>query len=83
MISKHRHRVFVTVNTERQWYNLMHECRVWFGQDWRSQPHVRKKFKKFGNTPVEVWFEVPNINWCSWVAVKLGTQVNSVVETNK
>lgn len=80
---KNCHRVFVTIKSELEWYQLMAECRTWFGKNWRTQAHVRKKLRKFGTGPIEVWFEVPDANWSSWVAVKLGTQVKSIVETNK
>ena len=83
MILTNRYRVIVLVNNEREWYKLMAECRTWFGQNWQGQSHVRKKFRKFISEPLEIWFDVPDPNWSTWIAVKLGTRVKSVLETNK
>ena len=67
---------------ESQWYEVMRECRRCFGQNWRGQPKVRKKFRYqhyAGELPsVTVWFEVPDPQFVSWIGIKTGCAVNLI-----
>ena len=73
------HRFWFMISTEQQWYQIMRECRAWFGQDWRGMAKVRKKIK--GPAPrlvaLPVWFEVPDPKFATWIAVKMSLQVQS------
>jgi len=83
------HRFWFMLSTERQWYDIMSECRAWFGKDWRGMSKVRRKLSNrrppppFG--PLPVWFEVPDPRFATWVAVKMSLQVQSDAkyQTNK
>ena len=55
----------------------MRECRVWFGNNWRTQPKVRRRLQKVWEDSVEAWFDVPNPEWATWIATKLAVQVRS------
>ena len=72
------------VSTEQQWYEIMRECRSWFGRDWRGMAKVRKKLKltipRLGALPV--WFEVPDPRFATWVSVKMSLQVQSDAKHN-
>jgi hypothetical protein len=74
------HRFWFMISTERQWYDVMQECRAWFGRDWRGMSKVRRKlhakYSPTGKT-VPVWFEVPDPRFATWIAVKMSLQVQS------
>jgi hypothetical protein len=73
-------RFYVRVRTPEQWYAVMHECRAWFGRDWRTQPRVRRKLHpRFSLTSesLSVWFEVPDLRICTWIATKLALEVTT------
>ncbi len=78
------HRFWFEVGSVEQWYEIMRECRIWFGKNWRCMPKVRRKFNR--NTPrlawnptptVEVWFDVPDPGFATWISVKHSLQVRS------
>ena len=75
------HRFWFIVSTEKQWYDIMRECRAWFGQNWRGMSKVRKKLTPRGSyakmSQVPVWFEVPDPRFATWISVKLSLQVQS------
>jgi hypothetical protein len=70
------HRIYFEVCAEKTWYALMTEARAWFGKDWKTQSHVKRKFDKHVvTTPVTLWFDVPDAKFGTWVAVKLAVRV--------
>lgn len=76
------HRFWFTIRTLDQWYAIMRECRAWFGREWRAQGKVRRKLhpRYFSNplqSGLEVWFEVPDPKFATWISVKLSLQVQS------
>jgi hypothetical protein len=74
------HRFYARVRTVEQWYAIMHECRAWFGQDWRSMPRVRRKLHpRYSSNmePLSVWFEVPDLRICTWIATKLALELTT------
>ena len=78
------HRFFVYVESSKQWYTVMAEARKWFGKNWKCQSKVRRKLTNrpfITNTPMPVWFEVPDPSWSTWIATKLGVRV--VVNVDK
>ena len=73
------------ISTEKQWYDVMRECRQWFGPKWRSMSKVRRKLSPRGRISyrvpaLPVWFEVPDPRFASWIAVKHSLQVMSDVK---
>jgi hypothetical protein len=72
------HRVWFTVHTTKQWYAIMHECRIAFGDNWRGQSKVRKKlirqtlYQHVLKQPLEVWFDMPDTRVSTWISMKLG-----------
>lgn len=74
------HRFYVRVRTPEQWYSVMSECRAWFGRNWRTMPRVRRKLHpRYSTTsaPLSVWFEVPDLRVCTWIATKLSLEVTT------
>ena len=73
------HRLWFVLSSEKQWYDIMRECRSWFGRNWRGMAKVRKKLQ--GPAPrlkaLPVWFEVPDPRFATWVSVKMSVQVLS------
>jgi hypothetical protein len=75
------HRFWFFVSTEKQWYDIIRECRAWFGKNWRGMSKVRRKlnpknrYTKLHQVPV--WFEVPDPRFATWISVKLSLQVQS------
>jgi hypothetical protein len=74
-------RIYVSLTTEEQWYSVMRECRAWFGKNWRTQGRIKRKLAEGsrysrGNRPsVQVWFEVPDLRFATWISVKMSLQV--------
>lgn len=71
------HRFWFLISTEQQWYDIIRECRSWFGKSWRGQGKIRRKLKTFKSRPLEVWFDVPDIRFATWISVKFSIQVQS------
>ena len=75
------HRFWFTISKVEQWYQIMRECRTWFGRDWRSMSKVRRKLDpqrgriRVVNLPV--WFDVPDPRFATWISVKMSIQVAS------
>jgi hypothetical protein len=75
------HRFWFFVSTEKQWYDIIRECRSWFGKNWQGMSKVRRKlnpknrYAKMHQVPV--WFEVPDPRFATWISVKLSLQVQS------
>jgi len=80
MTEQSYHRFWFVLSSEKQWYDVMRECRSWFGRNWRGMSKVRRKFVPRANiriTNIPVWFEVPDPRFATWVAVKMSVQVHS------
>jgi hypothetical protein len=80
------HRFWITIATERQWYSVMAEARSWFGKNWQCQNKIKRKLGPFSNnSPIVVWFDVPDPKWATWVATKTALQVvaNDPKKANK
>ena len=72
------HRFWFSIRTEKEWYTLMQECRIWFGKNWRSQSKVRRKLSsRYNFDLVPVWFEVPDPRFATWMSVKYWSIVRS------
>jgi hypothetical protein len=76
------HRFWFFVSTEKQWYDIIRECRSWFGRNWRGMAKVRKKLDLSSRThiriaPLPIWFEVPDPRFATWISIKLSMQVQS------
>jgi len=72
-------RFYFTIRRTDQWYEIMRECRAWFGNNWRSQPRVRRKLVGSISmaAPHQIWFDVPDERFASWIAVKMALEVIS------
>ena len=77
------HRIMFRLTGTQQWYSIMREARQTFGKDWRCQARVKRKLERvrYDHRPVPVWFEVPDLSFATWCAVKLAVEV--VVDTHK
>lgn len=83
------HRFWFKIYTADQWYAVMHECRQLFGRNWRTKRGVLKRFKKarnlsqalrqwmFVNVSNEIWFEVPDPTFATWISIKHSIEVAS------
>ena len=71
------HRFWFLISTEKQWYDIIRECRIWFGKNWLGQGKVRRKLKTFKSKSLEVWFDVPDVRFATWISVKYSIQVQS------
>jgi hypothetical protein len=76
------HRFWFMLSTEKQWYDVMRECRSWFGKNWRGMAKVRRKLGNHTSpalryAPLPVWFEVPDPRFATWISVKMSLQVQS------
>ena len=78
------HRVYLEIPNVKVWYKVMHEARGLYGKNWRGQSRVRRRLQPdlWGiQNPVCVWFDVPDENFGTWVAIKCG--VTSVSKPGK
>jgi hypothetical protein len=80
------HKLFFELSSTEQWYAIMRDARAQFGQNWRSQSHVKRRLErvnmyKNGTFTERVWFEVPDPKFGTWVAIKHA--VRQVATTNK
>lgn len=75
------HRFWFTISKVEQWYQIMRECRAWFGRDWRTMSKVRRKLDpargRIRVISLPVWFEVPDPRFATWISVKYSLQVQS------
>jgi len=70
----------VQITTTDQWYHVIHECNRWFGKNWRGQSRVKRKLDRSEWTSsipltTPVWFDVPNLEFATWITMKLGLPV--------
>lgn len=75
------HRFWFQISSEKQWYDVIRECREWFGKNWKGQGKVRRKLGnnnvRLGQSSLPVWFDVPDTRFATWVSVKYSIQVQS------
>ena len=65
------HRIVVELPNAKTWYAIMADARSQFGQNWRGQNRILRQFsKRQRNDSVTAWFETPDTNFGTWVAVK-------------
>lgn len=69
------HKLYFELASVEQWYAIMREARAQFGQNWRSQSHVRRRLERsliwsMPESTERVWFEVPDPSFGTWVAIK-------------
>jgi len=67
------HKVWFTVHNQDEWYHLIRELKTWFGNDWRGQRGIRKKFKRteWSMEPQHVWFIVPDLAFKTFIDLKM------------
>ena len=73
------HRFYINLETVPQWYAVMRECRQNFGTNWRTQSKVKRKLSRDcarTGQRMWVWFEVPDLRFASWIALKLAMAVS-------
>ena len=77
------HRITFKISTTAHWYSIMTEARALYGKNWRAQPRVKRRLdhSRWSKELVSVWFEVPDLTFATWCAVKLGVEV--VKDPNK
>lgn len=66
------HRIWFDVSSAETWYKIIKEANTHYGRNWRCQPRVKRKLERNHWNPqlIPVWFEVPDPNFASWIAVK-------------
>jgi hypothetical protein len=74
-------RIVFEIKDTTTWYAVMQEARAMFGKNWRCQGNVRRKLEWGTNKSVQVWFEVPDPQFATWVSLKLA--VNHTEPTHK
>ena len=67
------HKVWFTVHNQDECYHLILELKTWFGNDWRGQRGIRKKFKRteWLMEPQQVWFLVPDLAFKTFIDLKM------------
>ena len=70
------HRITFMLEDTSKWYSIMHEARALYGKNWRCQPHTKRKLERnrWTKATIPVWFEVPDMTFASWCAVKLAVE---------
>ena len=65
------HRVWFNISSLTTWYTIVAEANALYGRNWRGQSHVRRKLdNNWYQRVYQVWFEVPDPSFSTWVAVK-------------
>lgn len=79
----HLHRVVIELETAVQWYSIIREAQRVFGHGrWTGQSRVKRKLESnWSRKKINVWFDVPDASFASWISVKLAVRVVSI--TNK
>jgi hypothetical protein len=73
------HRITFFVESIDSWYSIMREARSLYSNNWKCQRRIKRKLNQmFLPKPLEVWFEVPDLAFGTWVAVKHGVKVKSI-----
>jgi hypothetical protein len=74
------HRIYFCIQDLPTWYAIMREARNQFGRNWRGQPKVKRRIERLSyswavdDQSLWVWFEVPDLAFATWAAVKLGVR---------
>jgi hypothetical protein len=72
------HRIYFSISDLPTWYAIMREARQQFGRNWRCQPKVKRRLERLawhlGDHYHSIWFEVPDLSFATWAAVKLGVK---------
>ncbi len=83
------HRFWFKIYTAQQWYAIINECRQLYGRNWRTKRNVLKRWKRaknlsqaiqqwmFVNMSHDIWFEVPDPVFATWISVKYSIEVTS------
>jgi hypothetical protein len=74
------HKLYFKITTVDQWYAIMREARAQFGNNWRSQRHVKRRLERnsmwqIPHSAESIWFEVPDSKFGTWVAIKHAVSV--------
>lgn len=79
----HLCRIVVELESAKQWYSIIREAQRVFGNgNWSGQSRVKRKLENnWGRKKINVWFDVPDESFASWISVKLAVRVISA--TNK
>lgn len=67
------HRIWFEFDSAEKWYAVMREATQLFGAgNWRAQPRVKRKLdsNRWARKMIPVWFDVPDPNFATWVAIK-------------
>jgi len=66
------YKIWFDVYDRNHWYDIIRECKKWFGKEWRGQRGVRRKLDMFHtfHLPVRVWFLVPDPAFKTWIDLK-------------
>jgi len=75
------HRIWFALDSTSKWYAVIREADQMFGRgNWRAQPRVKRKLDRneWQAKVTLVWFDVPDPNFATWVALK-----HSVIMANK
>ena len=82
-------RILVTIETREQWYVVVREANTWFGAGkWRGQRRVKRKLQQAGRfgiflqPPQKIWFEIPDIQFASWLTLKYTLPVTILKDTD-
>ena len=72
------HKIYITLQTIDEWYDIIRELKRWFGNDWKGQRGIRKKFIHPGwfFEPREVWFLVPDLAFKTFIELKMSNDPN-------
>ena len=67
------HKVYFDLLTINDWYTIISELNRWFGNEWRGQRGIRKKFKRseWLMEPQQVWFLIPNPAFKTFIDLKM------------
>lgn len=77
------YRIVVELESSKQWYSIIREAQRIFGHgNWSGQSRIKRKLESsWGRKKINVWFDVPDVSFASWISVKLAVRVVSA--TNK
>ncbi len=79
----HLCRIVVELESAKQWYSIIREAQRVFGHgNWSGQSRIKRKLENnWERKEINVWFDVPDASFASWISVKLAVRV--VGATNK
>ena len=67
------HKVYFEIRYIDQWYEIIRELKKWFGNEWKGQRGVRKKFQKtsWRMEYHNVWFIIPDLSFKTFIDLKM------------